>query len=110
MKPISIILSVLLFFVLLMIRNYENLKIKVASRLLVLIFVALFLTFVMFPDLLSELANHLGVGRGTDLLLYFLTIGFILFIGIVFKKFLELEREVVKLVRALSIERFVNRE
>jgi len=110
MKPISIILSVLLFFVLLMIRNYENLKIKVASRLLVLIFVALFLIFVMFPGLLSELANHLGVGRGTDLLLYFLTIGFILFIGIIFKKFLELEREVVKLVRALSIERFVNRE
>jgi hypothetical protein len=110
MKPISILLCILLFFVLLMIRNYENLKIKVASRLLVLFFVACFLIFVMFPDLLSALANHLGVGRGTDLLLYFLTIGFVLFIGIIFKKYLELERQMIKLVRALSIERFVDRE
>ena len=74
MRPISVILCLLLFLILFMIRNYENLKIKVASRFLVVIFVSLFLVFVFFPDLLSEIANHLGVGRGTDLLLYFLTL------------------------------------
>jgi small membrane protein len=42
-----------------------------------LIFLAILLSgcvAVLFPDLVSDLANLVGVGRGTDLLLYVMTI------------------------------------
>lgn len=42
-----------------------------AIRSIILMFMAVFAVFaVVFPSLLSSIAGFLGVGRGTDLLLY----------------------------------------
>lgn len=35
---------------------------------------------VLFPDITNRIANFVGVGRGADLLLYVLTLGFILYV------------------------------
>jgi hypothetical protein len=37
----------------------------------ILVLVALAITFILVPDLTNQLANFMGVGRGTDLIVYF---------------------------------------
>ena len=46
-----------------------------------LIFLALAMVIaVLFPEITNQIANFMGVGRGADLLLYILTLGFILYV------------------------------
>lgn len=60
---------------------------------------------VLFPSLLTDLANALGVGRGADLLLYVLTIACV-FTTIAFhRRFRELEDRFVELSRAVALDR-----
>jgi len=69
-----------------------------------IIFVCLFLIAVLFPDLVMFLANILGVGRGTDLLVYMTTFALICFSLIMIVKFERLQRELTGLVRKLTLE------
>ncbi|MDN4172957.1 DUF2304 domain-containing protein [Nocardioides sp. SOB77] len=48
-----------------------------ATRLGGLLFAASWVTAVMAPDLVSRVANLMGVGRGTDLVLYLLVVAFL---------------------------------
>jgi hypothetical protein len=58
---------------------------------------------VVFPDSLSWIANKVGVGRGADLLLYVLTIAFMLVSVVLFRRLADLERKYVTLARTLAI-------
>ena len=69
-----------------------------------IIFVCLFLTAVLFPELVMYVANTLGVGRGTDLLVYMTTFALICFSLIMIVKFERLQRELTALVRKLTLE------
>ena len=58
---------------------------------------------VLFPSLLTDLANSVGVGRGADLLLYVLTITCV-FTTIAFhRRFREREDRFVELSRAVAL-------
>jgi hypothetical protein len=59
---------------------------------------------VMFPGILAWLAELVGVGRGTDLLLYILVITFLLVSVILFRRLDALERRYIGLARALALE------
>jgi hypothetical protein len=59
---------------------------------------------VMFPGILAWLADRVGVGRGTDLLLYILVITFLLVSVILFRRIEVLERRYIGLARALALE------
>ncbi|QKE00958.1 DUF2304 domain-containing protein [Nocardioides marmotae] len=48
-----------------------------ATRLTSLAFVFTWVTAVLAPDLVSSVANVMGVGRGTDLVLYVLVVAFL---------------------------------
>jgi hypothetical protein len=58
---------------------------------------------VVFPNALTWIAHKVGVGRGADLLLYMLTIAFMLVSVVLFRRLAELERKYVKLARGLAI-------
>ena len=58
---------------------------------------------VIFPDVLTWVANQLGVGRGADLLLYLLMVAFMLVSVVLFRRLADLERKYVMLARALAI-------
>jgi hypothetical protein len=58
---------------------------------------------VVFPDVLTWMANKVGVGRGADLLLYMLTIAFMLVSVVLFRRLADLERRYVTLSRTLAI-------
>jgi hypothetical protein len=58
---------------------------------------------IFFPDILQELANFLGVGRATDLVVYLTTLGFLIFGLIVFMKVKEIESRINKITRFLAL-------
>jgi hypothetical protein len=71
-----------------------------------LLAVALFLTasvFIFFPDLTTDIARSLGVGRGADLLLYVSLIAGIHIVLLLYRRTRELERRIAELVRAAAI-------
>jgi hypothetical protein len=78
---------------------------RLAIRRIVLLLTTLAgIIAIAFPELVNELANLLGVGRGTDLILYALVV---VFIGNSISSSIrhrQLEREVTQLARALAID------
>ena len=58
---------------------------------------------VLFPNALTWVANRVGVGRGADLLLYMVTIAFMLVSVVLFRRLADLERKYVALARAVAI-------
>lgn len=58
---------------------------------------------VAVPDLLTRVANVLGVGRGTDLLLYGLAVTFGFAAVAFYQRIFHLERRVEALTRALAL-------
>jgi hypothetical protein len=59
---------------------------------------------VIFPGALTWVANKVGVGRGADLLLYLVTIAFMLVSVVLFRRLADLETKYVALARALAIQ------
>lgn len=52
-----------------------------AWKKILLIFLAVAMVVaVLFPEITNKVANFMGVGRGADLLLYILTLGFIIYV------------------------------
>lgn len=58
---------------------------------------------VLFPDVLTDVAERLGVGRGADLLLYVMVVTFMLVSVVLFRRLAELERRYTELARAIAI-------
>jgi hypothetical protein len=58
---------------------------------------------IVFPDILTRLAKVVGVGRGTDLLLYILVVTFLFVSVILFRRLDALERKYVRLARLIAI-------
>jgi hypothetical protein len=59
---------------------------------------------VLFPSLLTEVANAVGVGRGTDLLLYLLCIAYTFTTIAFYRRFRELEDRYVELARGIALQ------
>ena len=56
------------------------------------------------PAVISRIAHFVGVGRGTDLLLYVLVIAFLLQILSSFRRNAALERRITRLARRIAID------
>jgi hypothetical protein len=59
---------------------------------------------ILNPGLTTKVANFLGVGRGTDLLLYALTAVFLYVVTGVYLKFRDVERQLTVLARRHAID------
>jgi small membrane protein len=84
-------------------RNRSRVGLRAGARLLALILTAAAVVSVLQPSITQEVANLLGVTRGTDLILY----GFIVVlawtsVGTYFR-FREHEQRIAELVRASAI-------
>ena len=58
---------------------------------------------VMFPDATTTVANWVGVGRGTDLLLYLLIVGSVFAVVMLTSRLMSIENTLTELVRQLAI-------
>lgn len=72
-------------------------------RLLLGGFVLAAVLSVLFPQWLSWLANLVGVGRGTDLLLYALVVVFLAFVWTQYRRNTATQRQVTRLARRIAL-------
>lgn len=71
-----------------------------------LFFIAVAVTgvfFVLNPDVTTDLAHRLGVGRGTDLILYLSVLFFFMFSLLIYGKLRKMESVVTNLARHIAL-------
>lgn len=73
-------------------------------RVLLLLFIVVAASSVFFPQILTWVANLLGIGRGADLLLYFMVLIFIGFVATTYRRFRQFESEITHLTRQLALQ------
>lgn len=76
---------------------------QAVRRLLLIGFVALAVVAVLFPRVLTQVAQAVGVGRGADLLLYGLTITFLGYVAASYRRMRVLEQHLTTLARELAL-------
>ncbi|MCI2957991.1 DUF2304 domain-containing protein [Agromyces atrinae] len=74
-------------------------------RLFMFAFVVVAIVSILFPQWLSWVANLVGVGRGTDLLLYALVLAFLVFVATTWRRNVAVNRRLTKLARELTLAR-----
>jgi small membrane protein len=77
---------------------------QAVRRLLLLGFIVLAVFSVLYPKLLTHVANAVGVGRGTDLVLYLLFVLVLGFMATTYRRFRDLEQQLTVLTRRLALD------
>lgn len=72
-------------------------------RILMLAFIAAAASSVFVPQIWTWVANLLGIGRGTDLLVYLLVMIFLGFVATTYRRFRQIETELTALSRQLAL-------
>ena len=101
MRPIQFILILGLLTSLLVYRYAFRSTLR--DRILVLSFLFSGLLAVLFPDHTSMIAEFLGVGRGSDLIMYFFFVAAVFFAILFYSKLSRIEDGQTEIVRFLAI-------
>lgn len=100
-KALLVLAAVLLFV--LFLRRSQTARLQAFKRIGFLLFCLFGVLAVLNPDIMTWLAHGVGVGRGTDLLLYMLTVVFGFFSLNTYLRFRDTERRLTRLARAMAI-------
>lgn len=100
---IVLLLAVVLVSFALM-RGGANARHMAIRRILVLLFAGVAVMSLFFPTILTKIANLLGIGRGTDLVLYALIVTFLVFMATSYQRFRGLESTLTKLSRRIALD------
>lgn len=105
-----IIIKILLLVAILVAATYlaratANAKNVALRRILLVCFVLIAIISILNPGLTTRVANFVGVGRGTDLLLYLLIIAFLSYAVASFRRMNTFENRITDLARELAIAR-----
>lgn len=73
-------------------------------RMVAVLILLLGMTGIFFPDLVTQLANLVGVGRGADLILYALVIAFLFSTLGLYQRLRKMEDRYVELARRIAID------
>jgi small membrane protein len=58
---------------------------------------------VLFPEVLTDIANTFGIGRGADLVIYLVSIGLLFFSVSAYLKFGDMDRRITLLTRHIAL-------
>ncbi|GAB3385102.1 hypothetical protein GCM10027568_01720 [Humibacter soli] len=101
---IKIILVVVIIIIgLLLVRPPSGDRHLALRRLFMVFLVAVAIISVLIPQWLTWLAHLVGVGRGTDFLLYALVIAFLVFVSTAYRRNVLLDRKITQLARAATL-------
>ena len=101
---IKVLLVVMILFIMgWFLGNRTSHQVRAWQKLGVLLITIIGVVVVIFPDTSNTAAHKLGVGRGADLLLYLLTVAFILTVLNMYLKGKEEERKIVILARKIAL-------
>lgn len=101
-----VLIAALAFYVLYIYRLRTVLTDRIAYLLLALFGIML----VIDPDLSTQIAHLLGIGRGADLVFYLFMIAGLFFSAAVISELKRLQRQVTLLVRQLAVQNPVQGE
>lgn len=89
-------------------RSTAGVRHQAVRRLLLVGFVVLAAIAILFPRVMTQVAQLLGVGRGADLLLYGLTVVFLGYVAASYRRMRQLEQQVTTLARELALRAAVH--
>jgi len=84
-------------------RSSAGARHQAIRRVLLVVFALAAGVVIVQPSVLSNLARVVGVGRGTDLLLYALAVAFACFLASYYGRQRALNRQITELTRALAL-------
>lgn len=99
-----ILIAVTLGVLILLLRHRQAMRARAWKRLLLVGLAVVAIATILQPEASSRVANAVGVGRGTDLLLYLLTVLFLYVTATIYLKFRDLELRLTALARRLAID------
>lgn len=102
MTPIQILLIIGFLFTGLF--YFVRLRNRIADVLLLFLLVAIAVLFILFPEWTNVLAKKLGVGRGTDLVLYICIVLFYFVILKLYARMRKLEQQITDLIRKQALD------
>jgi hypothetical protein len=102
------VLTILYVFV----RSSHIVYVQASKRIALVLFAVANVYAVMRPDDLTAIAKLLGVGRGTDLVLYALVVAFMAGMFSMYQRFRVVDRRYTELARTVAIREaeLINRE
>lgn len=98
------LVAVVLVVSLVLIRGGFNAKHMAIRRIMVLLFAGTAVLSIFFPSILTYLAQFVGVGRGTDLVLYAFIVAFLVFMSTTHQRFRQTETAITKLSRRIALD------
>ncbi|MCC9196008.1 DUF2304 domain-containing protein [Arthrobacter sp. zg-Y820] len=100
---IVLVLAVILVSLVLM-RGGANARHLAVRRIMLMVFALAAALSIFFPDVLTRVASFLGVGRGTDLVLYATIVCFFVFMATTYQRFRTMENSVTALSRRIALD------
>jgi len=100
---IQLVLIVVVVAVAVRLLRDRGARTQAVRRLGLLVFAAFAVWSILFPSVWNRLARLVGVGRGTDLVLYALVVAFFSFTLTTYVRFREFETRYTKLARRLAL-------
>ncbi|WP_315913015.1 DUF2304 domain-containing protein [Arthrobacter sp. lap29] len=100
---IILLLAVLTVSLVLM-RGGSNARYLAIRRIMLMIFSGVAIFSVFFPAFLTAVAKFLGIGRGTDLVLYALIVTFLVFMATTYQRFRDMEKTLTLLSRRIALD------
>jgi small membrane protein len=97
-----LIIAVIVILVLFL-RNHGTSKGRASNKIAFVLFVVFGVFAVLEPDYVTDLARLVGVGRGTDLVLYGLVVAFTFVVINTYLRFRDWEQRQARLARAVAI-------
>ncbi len=101
---IQLVLIVVVFLVAARLLRGRGARTQAVRRLGLLVFAGLAAWSILFPSVVTTFANLVGVGRGTDMVLYALVVAFLSFTVTTFVRFQDFETRYTKLARRLALD------
>jgi hypothetical protein len=106
MNAVVIIQALLIAVVVLVVARLfrsRGARAQAIRRVGLVVFAAFAAVSILFPDVWTRLAHKLGVGRGTDLVLYALVVAFLSFTVTTYLRFRDLETTYTRLARRIAL-------
>lgn len=102
---VQLVLVIAVIFVsLALMRGGSNSRHLAIRRLLLVVFAFAAAISIFLPDLLTRVAQFLGIGRGTDLVLYALIFCFFVFMSTTYQRFRQSEFALTRLARRMALD------
>lgn len=98
-----VLIAALSIFFLYFFGSSSKLRARAWQKIIILLLPLVGIASVLFPGLLDTIAQALGIGRGADLLLYFMIVIFLFFSARVYLKFREVSLKQDKIISRMAL-------